>query len=63
MTQPPPAPEPPPTGVPDAEIEKHKLPCDVRVGDTIYRAGVPLLALVELARRYHAIIYKGQDFS
>lgn len=52
-----------PRGAPDPEIEQHKLPCDVQVGDVIYRKGVPLLALVELCRRYHAQIYKGQDFS
>lgn len=48
-------------GASDAELQNHKLPCDVRVGDTIYRKGVPLLALVQLARTYHRQLYKGDN--
>lgn len=45
----------------DQELEKYPLPVDVKVGGTVFRAGTPLLALVNQHRAIYAQLYsKGE---
>jgi hypothetical protein len=44
------------------ELQTHKLPCDVQVGLTIFRAGTPLLALVDQHRALYGRLYEGKDY-
>lgn len=45
----------------DEELQKHKLPCDVRVGASVFRAGTPLLAIVNQHRALYAQVYKDSE--
>jgi hypothetical protein len=42
----------------DEELKKHALPCDVQVGNTVFRAGTPLLAIVQQHRALYAQVYR-----
>lgn len=45
----------------DQELQQHTLPVDVKVGGTIFRAGTPLLAIVNQHRAIYAQLYsKGE---
>lgn len=63
MSEQQPLPWQPPRPASDQELQKHTLPCDVQVGLTIFRAGTPLLALVDQHRALYGRLYEGKDWT
>jgi hypothetical protein len=45
----------------DEELNQHTLPVDVRVGNTVFRSGTPLLLIVNQHRALYAQVYKSKE--
>jgi hypothetical protein len=71
LTEPKPKPAPLPAPAPanwaspdpaaDDELRRHPLPCDVQVGNTVFRKGTALLLLVEHHRALYGRVYPTKD--